>query len=330
MFGEKFATRLNSFASKPEIYWKKAVSSISIENLIERASTVNGLTDIDLNFPDHAEKNLRKVISSVRNNGLEINGFAMRYYTNPSFKLGAFTNPDKKVRQEAIDLTKKGIDAARESNSNLMTIWLGQDGYDYGFQVDYKKIWQDEIDGIREVALHDKDCQISIEYKPNEPRAYSLLANLPLTLLAIKEINLPNLGVTLDFAHILYADEQPAFAAAMVSRSSKILGLHLNDGYAKRDDGLMVGSVHQLATIELLYQVYKDGYDGTIYFDTFPDASGLDPVKECEANINTTKKMLKVVKKLVGDNNLSLAIQNQDAVASNQIFNKALYNLSTD
>ena len=39
----------------------------------------------------------------------------MRYYTNPNFKLGAFTNPDKKVRQEAIDLTKKGIDAARES-----------------------------------------------------------------------------------------------------------------------------------------------------------------------------------------------------------------------
>ena len=27
-----------------------------------------------------------------------------------------------------------------------MTIWLGQDGYDYGFQVDYKKIWQEEIE----------------------------------------------------------------------------------------------------------------------------------------------------------------------------------------
>ena len=104
-------------------------------------------------------------------NGLGINGFAMRYYTNPAFKLGAFTNPDKKIRQEAIDLTKKGIDVARQSNSNLMTLWLGQDGFDYGFQADYKKLWQDEIDGIREVALHDKECQISIEYKPNEPRA---------------------------------------------------------------------------------------------------------------------------------------------------------------
>ena len=330
MLGEKFATRLNSFSSKPEIFWSDSSHFITTDKLIERASTVVGLTDLDLNYPDHAGNNLKDITKIIQDNGLNINGLAMRYYTNPAFKLGAFTNPDQRIRQEAIDLTKKGIDAARESNSNLMTIWLGQDGYDYGFQVDYKKIWQDEIDGIREIALHDKDCQISIEYKPNEPRAYSLLANLPLTLLAIKEINEPNLGVTLDFAHILYADEQPAFAAAMVSRYTKILGLHLNDGYGKRDDGLMVGSVHQLATIELLYQVYKDGYNGTIYFDTFPDASGLDPVKECEGNINTVKKMLKIVKKLSGDNNLSLAIKNQDAVTSNQIFNKALYNSNSD
>ena len=330
MLGDKFATRLNSFSSKPEIYWENPSSLLTVDMLIERAGTVKGLTDLDLNYPDHAENNLKKIIDLIKDQGLGINGFAMRYYTNPAFKLGAFTNPNKKVRQEAIDLTKRGIDAARESDSNLMTVWLGQDGFDYGFQVDYKKIWQDEIDAIREVALHDKKCQISIEYKPNEPRAYSLLANLPLTLLALQEIDLPNLGITLDFAHILYANEQPAFAAAMVSRNSKILGLHLNDGYAKRDDGLMVGSVHQLATIELLYQVYKDGYDGTIYFDTFPDASGLDPVKECEANIKTVNKMLKIVKKLSGDNNLSLSIQNQDAVTSNQIFNKALYNINSD
>ena len=39
-------------------------------------------------------------------------------------------------------------------------------------------------------------------------------------LLAIREVGLPNLGVTLDFAHVLYADEQPAFAAALVARHS--------------------------------------------------------------------------------------------------------------
>ena len=100
----------------------------------------------------------------------------MRYYSNPAFKRGAFTNPDAAVRREAIDLTKRGIDAARAMGAPMMTLWLGQDGFDYAFQCDYPALWAEEIAGIAEVAAHDPNCMISIEYKPNEPRAYSVSA----------------------------------------------------------------------------------------------------------------------------------------------------------
>ena len=320
MFTNKFATRLNSFKSK----WPSDKNPTTIE-LIKRASKVEGLTHVDLNYPDHSEPSIREISAITNDCGLAINGLAMRYYTNPAFKLGAFTNPNKKVRQEAIDLTKAAIDALREIDSNLLTIWLGQDGFDYGFQVDYKKIWDDEINAIREVAKYDKDCLVSIEYKPNEPRAYSLLSNLGTTLLAIKDINLKNIGVTIDFAHILYSNEQPALVAALIDKHSQILGLHLNDGYGKRDDGLMVGSVHQLATIELLYHITKSKYQGPIYFDTFPDTTNMDPIKECELNISTVKQQLKLVDKLIQNNELSTAIQNQDSITSNRIFNSILY-----
>jgi xylose isomerase len=261
--------------------------------------------------------------------GLSINGFAMRYYTNPAFKLGAFTNPDPAVRREAIDLTKSGIDAAREAGATLMTLWLGQDGFDYAFQADYSTLWQHEIEGLREVASHDPECQISLEYKPNEPRSFSLMPDCATTLLAIRELGLPNMGVTLDFAHVLYADEQPAFAAALVARHSKLLGVHLNDGYAKRDDGLMVGAVHPMQTIELLRQIRRDGYVGAIYFDTFPDLTGLDPVRECEVNIATVKRMLKVVDRLEKDNRLAEAIGRQDAVSSQAILQEAMLGSDT-
>ena len=320
MFTNKFATRLNSFKSK----WPSYEKPTTIE-LIKRASKVEGLTHLDLNYPDHSEPSIREISAITNDCGLEINGLAMRYYTNPAFKLGAFTNPNKKVRQEAIDLTKAAIDALREIDSNLLTIWLGQDGFDYGFQVDYKKIWDDEINAIKEIAEHDKECLVSIEYKPNEPRAYSLLSNLGTTLLAIKDINLKNIGVTIDFAHILYSNEQPALVAALIDKHSQILGLHLNDGYGKRDDGLMVGSVHQLATIELLYHITKSKYQGPIYFDTFPDTTNMDPIKECELNISTVKQQLKLVDKLIQNNELSTAIQNQDSITSNRIFNSILY-----
>ena len=320
MFTNKFATRLNSFKSK----WPSDEKPTTIE-LIKRASKVEGLTHLDLNYPDHSEPSIREISAITNDCGLAINGLAMRYYTNPAFKLGAFTNPNKQVRQEAIDLTKAAIDALREIDSNLLTIWLGQDGFDYGFQVDYKKIWDDEINAIREVAEYDKDCLVSIEYKPNEPRAYSLLSNLGTTLLAIKDINLKNIGVTIDFAHILYSNEQPALVAALIDKHSQILGLHLNDGYGKRDDGLMVGSVHQLATIELLYHITKSKYQGPIYFDTFPDTTNMDPIKECELNISTVKQQLKLVDKLIKNNELSTAIENQDSITSHRIFNSILY-----
>ncbi|MBD8665794.1 TIM barrel protein [Rhizobium sp. CFBP 8752] len=321
----RFATRLNSFASNPAGEWPELKGKPSVLQMAARAAKVDGLTDLDLNYPDHVGENPTELKNKLEDLGLAINGFAMRYYTNPAFKLGAFTHPEESVRREAIDLTKAGIDAAREAGSNLMTIWLGQDGFDYAFQADYDRMWQHEIDGIREVCEHDADCLISIEYKPNEPRSYSLMPDCATTLLAIKEAGCANLGVTLDFAHVLYADEQPAFAAAMIARHSRLLGVHLNDGYAKRDDGLMVGSVHSIQTIELLRQIRRDGYDGAIYFDTFPDMTGLDPVHECEVNIKTVKRMLNVVDRLERDNRLAGAIDRQDAVTAQSIIQEAMH-----
>jgi sugar phosphate isomerase/epimerase len=324
MLGHRFATRINSFASGAASYWPDLAGKPSLAQMVRRAASVDGLTELDLNFPDHIGDDPIQVGRTVADCGLSISGLAMRYYSNPGFKRGAFTNPDRAVRRAAIDLTKRGIDAARAMGAPMMTLWLGQDGYDYAFQCDYPALWADEIEGIAEVAAHDRNCMISIEYKPNEPRSYAVLPDAATTLLAIKEVGAPNLGVTIDFAHALYANEQPAFAAALVLRHSKLLGLHLNDGYAKRDDGLMVGAVHEQATLELLREVHRGGFDGAIYFDTFPDASGLDPVAECGANIRTVRRMLDAVIRMDGDNQLATAQAAQDPVAAQEIARQTL------
>jgi len=256
--------------------------------------------------------------------GLTVNGLAMRFYGSPSFKLGAYTHPDPAVRQDAMDLTKRGIDVGRAMGATLMTVWPGQDGFDYGFQADYRQLWEWEAEAFGAVAAHDPQVMVSIEYKPNEPRAYSLLPDAATTLLLIREVGAENLGVTLDFAHSLYADERPAFAASLIARHAHLLGLHLNDGYGKRDDGLMVASVHPQETLELLRQARRDGYAGAIYFDTFPDASGLDPVAECAHNIRTVEKLWALADRLDGDNRLGSAQAAQDAVAAQGVVSEAL------
>ena len=321
----KFATRLNSFKSQAESYWpgKNRVTAL---DLVGRAATVKGLTAVDLNYPDHLEDVSPKDFAGrLKSLGLDLNGFAMRYYSEPAFKLGAFTNPDAAIRRKAIDLTKRGLDAMRQAGGDLMTLWLGQDGFDYAFQIDYAKAWDMEVSAIAEVCAHDRGANISLEYKPNEPRAFALLPDIGTTLLAVKEVAAANLGVTLDFAHVLYAGEMPAFAAMLAARHAKLFGIHLNDGYGQRDDGLMAGSVHVFETIELLHVAAGLGYGHAIYFDTFPDASGLDPVAECAANIDAVTRMQKVVAKLAGNPGLSAAIAAQDAVAARMIISGALY-----
>lgn len=322
MFGDRFATRLNAF--KPDGPDKTESADTSpLLRMAARAATAKGLTDIDLNYPDHVESGPSDLFDRIRDLGLSINGLAMRYGGVRSFMQGAFTNPDQKARRDAIDLTKRGIDAARSAGSSLMTIWLGQDGFDYSFQADYGRMWVDLVEGIRAVALHDPDCTVSIEYKPNEPRAFSILPNLAATLHALSDADCPNLGVTLDFAHMLYAGENPAASARMAAEKSTIAGVHLNDGYSKRDDGLMVGSVHRLATLEFLCELVRCSYDGVAYFDTFPDASGMDPVRECEANIRSTRRLAAIAKRLARCEDLAAAIAKHDAISAHEIVESA-------
>jgi xylose isomerase len=322
----RYAARLNSFRVGERKYWLGRNGRPTTLDLVERAARATGLNCVDLNYPDHLETyDERDLVARMGEIGVALNGYAMRYYRDDAFRLGAFTHPDATIRREAIDLTKRGLDSLAAAGGRMMTLWMGQDGFDYSFQADYRRLWDGAIEAVREVAEHNPAIDVSIEYKPNEPRSFSLMPNVTSTLLAIREVGRPNLGVTLDFAHVLFADEMPAYAAVQVARHSRLLGVHLNDGYAKRDDGLMVGAVHPVQTLELLYVLDRIGYHGAIYFDTFPDTTGLDPVAECEANIATVAAMRTVAARLVDDASLRRAIEAQDPVASHSIVRRAMY-----
>jgi xylose isomerase len=320
-----YAARLNAFKIGIKEKWPGR-NRITTLDLLERASQVPGLNAADLNYPDHFEGlETADIAATLDTFGMTLNGLAMRYYTEPEFKLGAFTHPDARIRRAAIDLTKRGIDQGRALGTRLMTLWMGQDGFDTSFQADYGRLWDWTIAALQEVAAHDAETQIAIEYKPNEPRSFALMPDVSTTLLAIKEAGNANLGVTLDFAHVLYADEMPAHAAHLVARHSKLLGVHLNDGYGKRDDGLMVGAVHPIQTVELLVELSRMNYNGAIYFDTFPDHSGIDPEAEAATNIQVVERLRAIAAKLVEDEALNTAIASQNSPASHAIIAKALF-----
>ena len=314
----RYAARLNAF--------KLGLKNPTVPDLLARIAEVPGIDAADLNFPDHFEGIPPATLSRIMaDHGIALNGVAMRYYTNPGFRLGAFSNPDAKVRQAAVDITKRGLDAMAEMGGKVMTLWMGQDGVDYAFQGNYARMWDDSLECLAQVCDHNPAVDVSLEYKPNEPRAFSLMPDIATNLLAIKELGRTNTGITLDFCHVLFAGEIPAQSAQLAGRYSRILGVHLNDGYGKRDDGLMVGSVHPMQTLELFVELDRQAYDGVIYFDTFPDHSGLNPVAEAAANVVMTDRLRATAKRLSSDVALASATAVQDAAAAMQAVAAQLY-----
>lgn len=316
----KVANRLNSFKARPDLFdWRYGVNDI--RDIIRRAGTVSGLDAIVFNYPEHFGKTpIEEIKQALAATQLEVRGVNLRY-PEPLFLNGAFTNPDPDLRRQAIQLTNAATDACRALGADHVVIWLGNDGFDYSFQMDYGQAWAWELEGIQAVADYAAGMKVSIEYKPAEPRRYSLLRDVGTTLLAVKQCNRPNLGVTLDFCHLLMAGENPATSAALCIHQNLLYGIHLNDGYGQLDDGLMIGSVNLAQTLELIYHVARSTYDDVIYFDTFPIRE--DPVQECEANIRRLEWMVQVVSAL-DRNQVQAALRDQDGLQAMKSFWEAI------
>jgi xylose isomerase len=114
-------------------------------------------------------------------------------------------------------------------------------------------------------------------------------------------------------------------AAALAARRSRILGVHLNDGYGRRDDGLVAGAVHPVQTIELFVELHRAGWQGVVYFDTFPDHGGTDPAADAGTSVALTERLRQVALRLAGDPALAAAQARQDAAAATRIVTRALY-----
>lgn len=312
----RYAARLNAFRRPGE----------GLAAMVARAAAVGGIDAADLNFPDHLQGLAPAAAARIlSDHGLALNGLAMRYATAPGFALGALAHPDPALRRQAIDLTRRGIDAGRAMGARLMTVWPGPDGVDYPFQGDHGRMWDDLIAALAAIAAHDPATDIALEYKPADPRAFALLPDAATTLLAIAATGAANLGVTLDYAHARMAGELPARAAALIVRHARLFGVHLNDGYGRRDDGLIAGAVTPVETTELLVVLARAGYDGVIYFDTFPDLVGLDPAAEVRASLALVERLRAVAAGLAADPALAAAMAVQDAAATSRIVAAALY-----
>jgi len=241
----------------------------TLEQKLEKIAALGDVTGVELSYPAEFEDPvaMAKILERV---GLKASNLEVEIFGSPKWKYGALSSRDDAVRDEAIDLSCRCVDAAAEMGCEQISLWPGQDGFDYPMQVDYRQAWDRTIDAVRRIAAHRSEIRIAIEYKIKEPRTHIHFGTVGKSLLAAIETEAPNVGVMIDFGHATMAYENVAESAILADRHGKLFHLHLNDNYRMWDDDMIVGSVHLWETFELFYALEQINYGGWYSLDIFP------------------------------------------------------------
>ncbi len=290
--------------------------------MIDLAGQVDDLSVVDINYPfADPDLSLDAVEAALARNNLSVIGITPEIYTQ-QFAKGAFTNPDPGIRRLANEMCNDAANVVRRFGANYVKLWPGQDGWDYPFQVDHRKLWQMSIDGVGELAGQNPDLNFVIEYKPREPRVHMSYDSVARTLLGIEKMGVANVGILLDFGHSLYGGESPADAAQLAIDHGRLFGMDVNDNLRSWDDDLIAGSVHPIELFEFFYTLRKNKWEGVWQLDQFPFRE--DSVAAANSAIGFLKAVERALDKLDFEA-MQAAQDRQDAVAALNLARQALF-----
>ncbi len=240
--------------------------------MLQRAAKIPHVTGIELvGTWDIRPDNVREMKKLLAGLGLECVSIIPDLFADKRFWKGSYSASDPKVRRYAMDNSRKMCDIAGELGCSMLNIWPGQDGYDYLLCADYERERSWLCDAIAKLAREYPQLRFALEYKPKEPRTHSYLARMADTLLLTQETGRSNVGVTIDTGHAFVAGENVGEAIVLAKRAGRrLFHMHFNDNHATWDDDMIVGTVHSVCYIEMLYWLDRCGYRGWLSMDQYP------------------------------------------------------------
>jgi xylose isomerase len=252
--------------------------------MLEQAAQIPHVRGIELvGTWDISLDNAGAMKRALRDLGLTCVSVIPDLFGNPLYWKGAYTSPDSTVRRHAIDYTKSMCEIALDLDCDIINLWPGQDGYDYNLTADYAAQRQWFCDALTELATDYPTLRFALEYKPKEPRTHSTLARMADSLLLALESGCTNVGVTIDTGHAFVAGETVGESIVLAKRAAasaqghRLFHMHFNDNHGAWDDDMIVGAVHTVRYLEILYWLDRTGYDGWLSMDQYPyreDAAG--------------------------------------------------------
>lgn len=267
---------------------------LSTEEAIRKVAKIEKIKAVEFMSTDF-DDSPGKISSLLKENNLQVAGVLVNTFSR-KWKLGSLSNQDPDLRKNAIEEVRRTVKISNELGCDDITLWLGSDGFDYTFQVDYQKQWALLLETIGELAEEFPNKRFALEYKLKEPRKYLFVSSAMKALWVAKKLGKDNVGVLVDFGHALMSKENPAEVISILGDEKKLLGIHFNDAYREWDDDLVAGSVNLWDTLEFIYYLDKIGYEGWLSFDIFPFR--MDGSRAVDLCIKNTENLIKLAEKI--------------------------------
>ncbi len=275
----KYSVILGNLGNTCDRFCSSYKENPTSKEMLKNAVKIPNVTGIELvGTWDVTPKNALEMKKAFDDSNIKCVSIIPDLFADKKFWKGSYSSKDASIRRYALDYTRQMCEVAQTMGCDLLNIWPGQDGYDYLLTADYEKERQWLCEAITALANEYKNIRFALEYKPKEPRTHSYIARMADSLLLAQETGCGNVGVTIDTGHAFNAGEVVAEAVVLAKRAgNRLMHMHFNDNYAAWDDDMIVGTVHTVCYIEMLYWLDRCGYDGWLSMDQYPyreDAAG--------------------------------------------------------
>jgi xylose isomerase len=279
---------ITGFVSKTKDRFHEYNADKTLAQRLEMVSKMEGLSGVEVVYP-YEVKDAEVLKSLLKEYNLAIAAINVNVKAEPEFRNGGLTSIDPAIRQKAVQFIKDAKDFARAVGADKVTCCPLGDGYEFAFQCDYAQMWKFLVETFREAGSYRPEIPLFLEYKPSETRGRCFLDTAAKTLCLLHDIGIGGVGVTMDYGHSKYGQENPAEVVALLANSRYPYYIHINDNNGRWDWDYMVASHNFLEYVEFIFYLQEYGYSDFLTSDTSP--TRWDICGTFEANARMTQKI---------------------------------------
>lgn len=247
-----------------------------------------GLKGIEAHCPNEInEKNIKIWKMFLKSTGMKLVTIVPLLFRDKIFEFGSLSNPIDKVRDKAIELTKRTLLLNKEFDTEFMVVWPGIDGYENQFGIDFYRMWDRFAQGLAQAMDEVPGVRIAFEPKPYEPRGRILFGTTAEGLLLCHRVEslldnkknrkLLSQGHKLccmnpEIGHVMMAYEDLAYAYSLALSEARLAHMHLNSQPPGNfDQDLNIGVVGPEQFEALLFALKMHSYRGWFGIDINPE-----------------------------------------------------------